>query len=138
MKIVRNIIAVITGWLIGSFVNLSLIDMGANFYPMGVIPGDLEGLAAVMPTLSGEFFIFPFLAHALGTLVGATFAGMIAATHKMNFVWTIGILFFVGGVMISFMLPAPTWFIVVDLVFAYIPMAWIAGKFVNKMSTVSE
>jgi len=134
MKIVRNIIAVIAGWMIGSFVNMSLIEMGANFYPIeGVMPGDLEALADAIPNLSGEFFIFPFLGHALGTLVGATFAGMIAATHKMKFIWTIGILFFVGGVMVSFMLPAPIWFIVVDLVFAYIPMAWIAGKLVNKM-----
>lgn len=134
MNILKNIIAVITGVFIGSFVNMSLIDMGANFYPIeGVIPGDMEALVAVMPSLSAEYFIFPFIAHALGTLVGAVFAGMIAGTHKMKFIWSIGTLFFIGGVMASIMLPAPTWFIVVDLVFAYFPMAWISVVLVKKM-----
>ena len=135
MNILRNIIAVITGFFIGSFVNMSLIDMGANFYPIeGVLPGDMDALVAAMPNLSGEYFIFPFLAHALGTLVGAVFTGMIAATHKMKFIWTIGALFFIGGIAASIILPAPYWFIVIDLVFAYIPMAWIAGIFVRKMT----
>lgn len=139
MNIFRNIIAVIAGFMIGSFVNMSLIDMGANFYPIeGVVPGDIKALAEVMPTLSVEYFLFPFLAHALGTLIGAAFAGMIAATHKMKFMWAIGALFFTGGIMVSFVLPAPTWFIVVDLVFAYFPMAWIAGLLVRKMVVANK
>ena len=63
---------------------------------------------------------------------------MIAATHKMKFIWAIGVLFFVGGVMVSFMLPAPTWFIVIDLAFAYLQMAWIAGILVMKMTVANN
>ncbi|WP_297704246.1 hypothetical protein [uncultured Eudoraea sp.] len=127
--IIRNILAVIAGWLIGSVINLSLIKIGHGAFPIeGIDPNDMEALANVMPTLDFKYFIFPFLAHALGTLIGAVIAGLIATNHKMKFALGIGVLFLIGGVLASLMLPAPTWFVVTDLAFAYIPMAWIGGK----------
>ena len=65
-----------------------------------------------MPTLDFQYFIFPFLAHAIGTLVGAFIAGYIAATHKMKFSLGIGVLFLLGGITINYMLPGPVWFAV--------------------------
>jgi hypothetical protein len=44
----------------------------------------------------------------------------------------IGAFFLAGGIVNAFMLPAPVWFIVVDLAGAYIPMAWIGGKIATK------
>ena len=88
-----------------------------------------------MPTLDPEFFIFPFLAHAIGTLVGAIIAGVIATKHKINFSLGIGIFFLLGGIAAIFMYPAPTWFAIVDIVLAYIPMAWIGGKLAIKISS---
>ena len=127
--ILRNILAVILGWAGGSFVNMGLVKAGHVLLPIaGIDPSDMEALAEVMPTLSFEYFIFPFLAHALGTLVGAAIAGAIAATHKMKFSIAIGAIFLLGGIMVSFMLPGPTWFAVLDIVVAYIPMAWLGGK----------
>jgi hypothetical protein len=37
-----------------------------------------------------------------------------------------------GGIMAATMIPAPLWFILVDLILAYIPMAYLAGKLVTK------
>jgi hypothetical protein len=37
----------------------------------------------------------------------------------------IGGVFLAGGIAAAFTIPAPGWFITVDLVAAYIPMAWI-------------
>ena len=135
--IIRNILAVIAGWLIGSVINLSLIKIGHGTFPIeGIDPNDMEALANVMPTLDFKYFIFPFLAHAIGTLIGAVIAGLIAATHKMKFALGIGVIFLIGGVLASLMLPAPTWFVVADLAIAYIPMAWIGGKLVIKKSKI--
>jgi len=39
----------------------------------------------------------------------------------------IGIFFLAGGIANIFMLPSPTWFSVVDLVVAYIPMGYLGG-----------
>jgi len=126
--IFKNILAIIIGWFIGSFVNMGLIETGHTLIPIeGLNPNDMNALAKVMPTLSAKYFIFPFLAHALGTLVGAIVAGWIAASHKMKFSLVIGALFLLGGIAVSFMLPAPIWFIACDIILAYIPMAWLGG-----------
>ena len=133
--IIKNILAIIIGWLIGSAANMGLIEAGHILIPIeGLDPNDMNALAKVMPTLSAKFFIFPFLAHALGTLVGAIVAGWIATSHKMKFSLAIGVLFLLGGIVISFMLPAPIWFIACDIIIAYIPMAFIGGKIAKKIS----
>ncbi len=132
---IKNILAVILGWLGGSAINMGLILTGHKLLPIaGIDPNDMDALAAVMPTLEFKYFIFPFLAHALGTLVGATIAGLIAANHKMKFSLAIGVLFLIGGIVVNYMLPGPTWFAVADIVIAYIPMAWIGGKIAMRLS----
>ena len=129
--ILKNVLAVIAGWIGGSIVNMGLIKIGSAVFPIeGIDPNDMEALATVMPTLGNEFFIFPFLAHALGTLVGASIAGIVAVTHKMKFSFAIGGLFLLGGIAINFMLTGPTWFTLLDIVVAYIPMAYLGGTLV--------
>ncbi len=80
------------------------------------------------------FTVLLFLAHALGTIVGALIAGRIATTHKMKFSLAIGGLFLLGGIMVNFMLPGPSWFALADILIAYIPMAWIGGKLAEKLT----
>ena len=129
MAIIRNILAVIIGWALGSIVNMSLISLGYSIFPLqGVDVNDMDALASAMPHLEPKFFIFPFLAHALGALVGAISAGLIAASHKMKFSYIIGALFLLGGVVMVYLIPAPLWFVSTDLLLAYIPMAWLGGK----------
>ena len=133
--ILKNIIAVIAGWLGGSIINMGLIQVGHKLIPIaGIDPSDMEALAAVMPSLEFEYFIFPFLAHALGTLIGAAIAGLIAANYKMKFSLGIGGFFLLGGIMVNYMLPGPIWFAVTDILIAYIPMAWIGGKIAERLS----
>lgn len=129
--ILRNILAVIGGWVAGSVVNMGLVQLGHSILPIeGVDPNNMEALAEIMPSLDFKYFIFPFLAHAIGTLVGAAAAGSIAVNHKMKFALGIGILFLAGGIMVNIMIPGPAWFTVADIALAYIPMAWIGGKLV--------
>lgn len=130
-KIIRNTLAVLAGWLGGSAINMSLIQIGNSIYPIKELEAnDMEALSELMPTLGSNYFIFPFMAHAFGTLVGAAIASLIATNHKLKFALAIGFIFLISGIAMSFMLPAPTWFIVTDLVLAYIPMAWLGGKII--------
>ena len=127
--ILRNILAVVLGWIGGSFINLGLINLGHKLMPVeGLDPNNMDALVEIMPTLDAQYFIFPFLAHALGTLIGAIIAGVIAANNKMKFSLAIGALFFIGGIMVNYMVTGPMWFTVVDILFAYIPIAWIGGR----------
>ena len=74
----------------------------------------------------------PFLAHAMGTFVGAMIAALIAKTYKVKMAMVIAFFFLLGGTMMVIQLPSPLWFNVLDLGFAYVPMALIASKLVVK------
>lgn len=137
MKIVKNILAIVLGLLIGGAVNMAIIMVSGKIIPppVGTNLTTMEGLQAAMPLMEPKHFLLPFLAHALGTLVGALIAGWAAANNKMRLAMVIGVCFLVGGIMNIFMLPSPTWFTIVDLAFAYIPMAYLGGKCATRKSS---
>lgn len=134
-SILRNILAVVVGWIGGSAINMGLVNLGHSVFPVaGLDPTDMQALAEVLPTLDAKHFLFPFLAHALGTLVGALIASWVAANHKMKFAWGIGALFLIGGIWVNYVLPGPLWFTIGDILFAYLPMAWLGGQLGLKLS----
>ena len=128
--VIRNILAVIAGIVIGSLVNGTLIGISGSIIPppAGVDVSNLESIKASAHLFEAKHFIFPFLAHAVGTLVGALIAALIAASRKLTFALGIGVFFLIGGLVASFLIPAPLWFIALDIVVAYLPMAWLGGK----------
>lgn len=128
--VIQNIIAVVAGLMIGSFVNMGLIMLGGYIIPApdGADITTMEGLKNSMHLFGPENFLFPFLAHALGTLAGAIVASLIAATHKAKFALAISVVFLAGGTANVLMLPAPMWFNALDLICAYLPMGWLGGK----------
>lgn len=125
-SLLRNILAVVVGLVIGGFVNMAVVTLSPTLIPppAGVDVNDAESLAKGIHLFEPRHFIMPFLAHALGTLVGALVAYLIAATSKLKMAYVIGAIFLCGGVAASFMIPAPAWFIALDLLAAYLPMAW--------------
>lgn len=127
---IKNILAVVVGIIVGGAVNMVIIMISGSVIPPpeGVNPADMESLTENMHLFKAKHFIMPFLAHAIGTLVGAFLAAKIAATHKANLAIAVGVFFLIGGIVNAFMLPAPAWFIAVDLVFAYIPMGWLGSR----------
>ncbi len=132
--IVRNILAVIVGFIVGGVVNSGIATLGPMVIPPpeGVDVTTVEGLIASMSLFSPQHFIAPFLAHALGTLVGALVASLIAASHNFKFAMAIGALFLLGGITMVVLAGGPIWFIVLDLVVAYIPMAFLGWKLSGK------
>lgn len=127
MAILRSITAVVAGVVLGSVVNMALVAVSGHVIPPppGVDMTTAEGLQAGMPLLEPRHFIFPFLAHALGTLAGAFVAARISRAHKLVSAGMVGAVFLVGGIVASTMIPAPAWFIAVDLIGAYLPFAWL-------------
>lgn len=127
MNVLRNILAVIAGLVVGSIINMSIVTLGPHLIPppAGVDVTDPESLAQSMHLFEARHFISPFLAHAMGTLSGAFVAWMLAVSRAELMAWLVGGLFLLGGISAVFMIPAPTWFIVLDLLVAYLPMAWL-------------
>ncbi len=131
----RNVLAVLAGIAIGGGVNMALITLGPSIIPppAGVEMSNAEGLSKGMHLLEPRHFIMPFLAHALGTLAGALAAYLIAVSYKAQITYVIGAVFLCGGVAASFMIPAPAWFIALDLLAAYLPMAWLGIRIGTRM-----
>ena len=132
--ILKNVFAVVAGVAIGMLVNIGLVNLSGVLIPppAGVDTGDMESLAKSMHLFEARHFIFPFLAHALGTLVAALIAAKMAASHGMQLGIGIGVFFLLGGIVAVNMLPAPMWFEILDLTMAYLPMGWLGAKFAGK------
>jgi len=130
----RNFFGVILGIVLGGAVNMGIIMISSKIIPppAGTDLTTAEGLNAAMPMLEAKHFIMPFLAHALGTFVGAFAAASMAATRKNVIAIVIGCVNLFGGIWAVAIIPAPVWFDVVDLALAYLPMAFLAHKFAWK------
>lgn len=135
-RILRNTLAVIIGIIVGSIVNMSIILISGSIIPApnGADASTMQGLQKTMHLFEPKHFIFPFLAHAVGTFSGAVTTALLAYNHKTKLALIIGAFFLLGGIVSVCSLPSPIWFTVVDLVFAYIPMAYLALKLVCKKS----
>ena len=121
--------------ILGGFVNIGIIILGGHLIaaPAGVDVTSMQSIKASLSLYEPKHFLMPFLAHALGTFVGAMVAVNIAKTHTRLFAFSIGIIFLAGGITNFFELPnSPVWFIVVDLVLAYLPTAYLAEKISTK------
>ena len=132
--IVRNVLAVIAGVIAGWIANMGLIMLSGSIIPPpeGVNPADMESIKENFHLFEVKHYIFPFLAHAMGSFFGALVAALIAVSHKMKFAIGLSLFTMLGGIAACFMIPAPTWFIVADLALAYIPFAYLAGKIAEK------
>jgi hypothetical protein len=136
-----NTLAVIAGFIFGSVVNMGLITIGPFVFanPEGVDMSNMDNLQENIKLLKPVNFIFPFLAHALGTLAGAAVAARIAASQPMTFAIFIGVLFLAGGITMVVMVGGPLWFILTDLLLAYIPMGILGGMLAcRKLTQTSE
>ena len=126
----QNIAAFIAGAFIGGSVTMGIIMISDSVValPQGIEPGNMESLIANFHLFEPINLLMPFLAHALGTLAGAFIATKIAATYKLQFALSIGFMFLLGGIQMANILPAPLWFDIADLGFAYIPMAYLGFR----------
>ncbi len=124
--VLRNILSVI------AVITVCLLLNGLLLSVMMAILGSPPGFDPNDPTTYGllhaKHFLSPFIAHALPSLIGGWLAALIAATRKMTFALMVGGLHLLGGIAAAFMIPAPAWFVALDLIVAYLPMAWFGGR----------
>lgn len=137
-KTIQNIVAVVAGMIIGSTVNMGIIFISGSIIPLpaGADNTTMDGLKESIPLFEAKHFLFPFIAHATGTFAGACVSAGLSRNKKVTRALIVGALFFIGGVANFFMLPAPVWFVVVDLIFAYIPVSYMAGKIFSRHSEI--
>jgi len=132
----KMVLGIIAGVAIGGFINFNLIKYGPMIIPPpeGVDVTNIDSIIENMHLYKAKNFIMPFLAHALGTLVGAFIAAKIAGVHQMKLGLAIGAFFLLGGIYMVRLLPSTMWFNVLDLVGAYLPMGWLGAKLADNNS----
>ncbi|MEX2605593.1 MAG: hypothetical protein WD361_15395 [Gracilimonas sp.] len=125
----KNSLAVIAGIIVGGAVNMGIIMISGSIIPppAGADVTTMEGLQESMHLFQPYHFLMPFLAHALGTLVGAFMAAYIVVSEPKKWALFVGAFFLLGGVSNVVILPSPLWFNIVDIIGAYIPMAYLGA-----------
>jgi hypothetical protein len=132
--LINNSLIILASIFIGSIINMSIVLLGPNIIPPpnGADVTTMKGLKESMHLFQPKHFLFPFLAHALGTFNGALIAAKFSKFNNTRNALIVGAIFLIGGVMDVFSLPTPIWFGLTDLIIAYIPMAYLATKLVVK------
>ena len=125
-KTLKNIAIVILGIIIGMIVNIGIIILGGAIFPL---PENFEPMNAI--NWDFKYFIFPFLAHSIGTLSGAFLVSNLSKKSSIILPLIVGVYFLSGGIYMVTILPAPTWFVLLDIILGYIPMALLGWK-INK------
>ena len=131
-QIFKNIGIVILGIIIGMIVNMGLIIVGGMIVPLSE---NINPMNAI--NLDFKYFIFPFLAHSIGTLSGSFIVSKISKNSHIIMPLIVGLYFLSGGLYMATILPAPTWFISLDVVLCYIPMALFGWKISKQVSGLS-
>jgi hypothetical protein len=128
--------AVLLAFVRGSIVNLALIPVSPRVIPPrpGVGVANVAHLKASLHVYQPRHFLFPFLAHALGTFAGALIAFVVAGSRRAVFACALGLRFLAAGITAGFLLPAPAWFMALDLLAAYLPMAWLATRLGRRLT----
>ncbi len=127
---IKLVLAVIAGLVIGGLVNFGIVMLGPQImeYPEGLDFTDEESFKSKAHLLTNIHFLWAFLAHAAGSFVGGIVASKIAPQSKTKYALFVGVFFLIGGIKMVMDIPSPGWFVALDLLIAYIPMAWLGSK----------
>lgn len=121
---IRNIVAVIVGFVAGSVFNMAMVSASHHVYPLpeGLDPNDFDAFKTHVEAhgLPTGALVMVLVAHAGGSFVSGFVCGLIARRSWYAAAIGLGILWTCGGIAMLMMLPSPVWFAILDVVL-YIP-----------------
>lgn len=125
----RCIVGVIGGAIAGSVFNMAVILLSWAVYPppAGANLSDPATMSAHVQSLPLPAFLIILVAHAGGALVGGLVAALIARRAQSVLGAIVGGFFLLGGIMNALSIPAPLWFVIVDLV-SYVPCGVVGAR----------
>jgi len=128
-RILRNILAVLLGLIVGMGIMMLLHTLFASIVPLpeGVDFSKPESFKENIDKFTGLHFFTASLAHGLGTLSAAFIACKISLAKNRTFI-LVASLFLIFGILNARDLNPPILFTLLDLSLAYFPMAWIGKK----------
>lgn len=131
--ILKNVLAVIAGVVIGGLANAAIINLSGTMFPVeGLDPNDPESIKASMANMPLVNFFMVWLAHALHAFLAGFIITKFAANSHKTWALVGGAIVLLGGLMMAMQIGGPTWFLAADLLLAYIPMAYLGWMLAGK------
>ena len=107
----RDILAVLAGWITGMVANMLFTMFNLAMYPMpdGVDFGNNQGFAEYLDSLPGFAFLIILVAHLSQSFFGGLVAATISRKRPVAVAVIIGLLSMIGGLVNIQSIPLPTW-----------------------------
>lgn len=124
---VRNVVAVFVGMVVGMVANMGLIFANMALFPAppGLDFNDTEAMQAYIGALPATGFILPMVAHLMQAGLGGWVAARLGASRPVVLALIIGVVTLAGGLYNLMVLPGPWWmWVEVPL---YLVVAWTVG-----------
>ena len=128
-KTIYTVLWVVLSLVFGSLINGLIIYIAPLIikYPEGVSFATEASTIQSMKLLQPIHFIIPFVAHALGTFISTLLMAIYVKNNFLKLAFFISVLYLFAGILNVIMYPSPIWFIVLDLVVAYIPLGYLGA-----------
>ena len=126
----RNILAVLAGLIVGNMAIMGLHYVGIYFYPLPEEAniGDMNTIAEYVKVAPFGALLMVMLAHIGGTFIAGLAAAMLS--KKMYVSYIIGGFFTIMGIRTLYLLPHPIWFNLEAIL--YLPAAIYGFKLIAK------
>ncbi len=126
---VRNILAVLAGLIVGNLAIMGLHYVGMYFYPLpkGVNMGDMNTMADYVKIAPFSALLMVMFAHVGGAFIAGLAAALLS--KKMYVAYIVGGFFSIMGIWNLYLLPHPMWFNLEAIL--YLPAAIYGFKLIT-------
>jgi len=116
--------------LAAALITFSIISLGHLIVPTpdGIDTNDFESIKSNFHLFELKHFVFPLVAHIVGTFVASFLVSYLAMTHKLWFALGIGVLFMLVSLSLSIRIDYFNWIGIVEIA-QYIPVSFMGYKF---------
>ena len=130
--LLRNILAVILGLVIGNIAIMGLHYLSMLAYPLanGVEMSDIDAIASYIKTAPLGSLILVMVAHLGGTFIAGISVALVSDSIKA--IYIVGVFFTLAGIYNLYVLPHPIWFNIEAIL--YFPAAMYGYKLIEKTS----
>ena len=132
MAILRSILGVVVGLVLGSFL-VGVLEFAGHIIfppPPGMDPTSMESIREHLPNLPVGAFVSVLVAWTIGVFAGSLVSALIAGRASFIHAGIVGVIFLGFCVLNLVMIPHPVWFLAATIV--AVPLATLGGALLGK------
>ncbi len=128
-QLLRNVLAIVGGVLIGTVVIFVVQSISHQIYPVAsdIDYNDKEAMRSFVAGLPVGALLMVIASYVCGSFVAGMISAWVGRGARVRHALVAGVLLLLAGIMNLVSIPHPLWFSVVT-VLVFIPAAWAGGK----------